>query len=204
MMSIIDPLEEELVAGMQTVESDSVAALDEHVWTSPRDAVSIVGAITRALGDAEPYYRDFFLEKRDDYIYQLDNLDRAFGDVIFPAPLRTVVFGDRFPFRYLFEHYRLHYAAAFPGCAAESEASAATLAFLIDKVKAEHIPVVFYTELSTRKIANTIADATGAVTAEFHSGHNVTKADFDAGVTYVELQYRNIDALRIALYPVID
>jgi zinc transport system substrate-binding protein len=180
---------------------------DEHVWINPRDAVTIVGVVTRALGYAEPYYRSYFLEKRDDYIYQLDKLDRTLGDVIFPSPCKTVVFGGSFPFRGLFEHYRLSYFAAFPDCdtdTAESRVSDATLTFLTDKVMEESLNTVFYTELSNRDAANAIAGATTATTAELHSMHNITEADFNAGVTYLDLQYRNVEALKAALYAAND
>ena len=112
---------------------------------------------------------------------------------------KTLVFGDRFPFRYFADAYGLDYFAAFPGCSTETEASASTVAFLIDKVKAENIPVVFHIELSNAKIADTIAEAAGAKALELHAAHNISKADFESGVTYLDIMTRNADALREAL-----
>ncbi|MDR1263655.1 MAG: metal ABC transporter substrate-binding protein, partial [Oscillospiraceae bacterium] len=133
------------------------------------------------------------------YLGQLDELDAAFKDVVDGAARKTIVFGDRFPFRYLAMDYNLSYFAAFSGCSTETEASAATIAFLINKVRDEGIPVVFIIELSNGKIADAICESTGAVKLELHSVHNLTKTDFENGVTYLELMRRNVDQLRQAL-----
>ena len=101
-------------------------------------------------------------KNRDNYIVELEKLDQQFADVVKNAARKTVVFGDRFPFRYFADEYGLTYYAAFPGCSTETEPSASTVAFLIDKVKSEHIPVVFHIELSNEKMADTICAETGA------------------------------------------
>ena len=93
----------------------------------------------------------------------------------------------------------MKYYAAFPGCSAETEASAATIASLIDHVKSENIPVVFYIEMSNQQMANTVAEATGAKTMLFHTCHNVTKAEFESGATYLSLMQNNLLALKAAL-----
>ena len=112
---------------------------------------------------------------------------------------KTLVFGDRFPFRYFADRYGLTYFAAFPGCSGETEPDAATLKFLIDKVSEENIPVVLHVELSNQKIADAICEATGAKKALFHSCHGVTKDEFDRGETYVSLMKNNVDVLKEAL-----
>ena len=111
----------------------------------------------------------------------------------------TIVFGDRFPLLYFAKAYGLEYYAAWPGCADEAEPSAATVAFLIDKVNEEHIPVVFHIELSNEDMADTICEATGAEKLLFSACHNVTRAQFEEGVTYLDLMWQNVDALREAL-----
>jgi zinc transport system substrate-binding protein len=116
------------------------------------------------------------------------------------AKRKTFIFGDRFPFRYFADAYGLSYFAAFPGCSTETEASAATVAFLVDKVKAERIPVVFHIELSNEKIADTICGETRAKKLLLHAVHNVSKRDFDRGANYYDLMSRNIQNLREALY----
>jgi zinc transport system substrate-binding protein len=115
------------------------------------------------------------------------------------AARKTIVFGDRFPFRYFADAYGLDYDAAFPGCSTETEASAATVKLLIDKVNAEKIPVVFHIELSNENISNTISEATGAKVLLLHACHNISKADFEAGKTYIDLMTANVDALKEAL-----
>jgi len=172
---------------------------DEHVWTCPRNAIAIVRALTEVLSELDPANAYFFRENAETYIAQLEEVDHAFADVVATGIRTTVIFGDRFPFRYLTDTYGLTYFAAFTGCSAETQASPATIAFLIEKVEHENIPVVFHIEFSNRFIANTIAEPTGARLLELHSAHNVSHAEFTGGTTYLDLMWRNVEALREAL-----
>ena len=106
-----------------------------------------------------------------------------------------VVFGDRFPFRYFADEYGLDYYAAFPGCASDTEPSAATMAFLINKVKEEEIPAVLKMELSNENIANAIAEATGTEGRTFYSCHNLTAEEFEDGETYLSMMQKNVETL---------
>ena len=171
---------------------------DEHVWTCPRNAVLIVRALTEILSELDPDNAYFFRANAAAYIAELEELDRAFADVVANAARTTVVFGDRFPFLYLMRSYGLTHFAAFSGCCVQTQASPATIAFLIETVQRENIPVVFHIEFSNRLIANVIAEATGARLLELHSLHNVSHADFTAGVTYLDLMRRNVEMLREA------
>lgn len=110
-----------------------------------------------------------------------------------------IVVGEKFPFRYLAEEYDLDYRAAFSGCSTDTEPSARTIAYLIDKVKQEQIPVIYYPELCSSRVAEIIGEETGAQPLLLHSCHNVTRAQFEAGVTYVELMEQNIENLRKGL-----
>lgn len=172
---------------------------DDHVWTCPRNAILIVEALAEILSELDPDNADFFRANATAYIADLQALDQALAEVVARGVRSTVIFGDRFPFRYLTDTHGLTVYAAFEGCSAETQASPATIAFLIEKVQAENIPVVFYIEFSTRLIANVIAEATGARLLELHSVHNVSHADFSAGVTYLDLMRRNVEQLREAL-----
>jgi zinc transport system substrate-binding protein len=172
---------------------------DEHVWTSPRNAIRIVEALTAKLAELDPDNADYFHRNAAMYIRELDALDAAFAQVVSEGVRTTLIFGDRFPFAYFTEAYGLTAYAAFPGCANETYVSPATVAFLIDKVRDEGIPVVFYIELSNRQIADVIAEATGVTLLELHSAHNITHADYTAGITYLEIMYRNVEQLRKAL-----
>lgn len=172
---------------------------DEHVWTCPRNAIIIVEELTSVLAGKDPANAAFFRENAAALISELRDLDRAFTEVVAAGVRNTVIFGDRFPVRYFVETYGLTHFAAFDGCCVDTHASPATIASLITRVRDENIPVVFYIELSNRAIANTIAAETGARLLEFHSVHNVSHADFNAGVTYVDLMRRNVEHLREAL-----
>jgi zinc transport system substrate-binding protein len=134
------------------------------------------------------------------YIEELQRLDAAFSEVVAGAKRTTFIFADRFPFRYFADAYGLSYFAAFPGCSTETEPSAATVAFLINKIRAEKIPVVFHIELSNERMADTISGETGAKKSLLHACHNITKRDFDSGLGYLEIMRRNIENLRGALY----
>jgi zinc transport system substrate-binding protein len=195
----VEAVEEEIVEGMQEDDEEEDAAYDEHIWTSPRNAALMVRAIADALCEVDGGNAQTYRANADSYIVQLEELDAAFRAVAESAARTTIVFGDRFPFRYFADAYGLDYFAAFPGCSTETEPSAATVAFLIDKVKAERIPVVFHIELSNEKMADTIAEATGAKKLLLHSAHNVTKKDFEAGITYLDVQRGNIERLKEAL-----
>lgn len=211
LMDMVETVEEEIVEGMQdedehghsddadTEEHDHDAEYDEHVWTSPKNAKTIVSALTDALCELDEGNAATYRDNAAAYLEDLDELDSEFRQVVSDASRKTIVFGDRFPLRYFVDTYGLQYFAAFPGCSSESEASAATVAFLIDKVNDENIPVVFHVELSNEKMADTICEATGANKRLFHICHNITKDEFENGVSYLELMRNNVDALKEAL-----
>ncbi|QIB68805.1 zinc ABC transporter substrate-binding protein [Aminipila butyrica] len=207
LMDCVETVEEEIVEGMQDEEEAHDAAdneaeepeYDEHVWTSPRNAKLIVQKISDALCQIDSANAEAYEQNTAAYLGKLDELDSKFQAVVDGAARKTLVFGDRFPFRYFADAYGLTYFAAFPGCSTETDASASTVKFLIDKMNAENIPVVFHIELSNEKMANTISEATGAKVLLFHACHNISKADFEAGKTYLDLMTANVSALKEAL-----
>ncbi|MDR1586252.1 MAG: metal ABC transporter substrate-binding protein [Treponema sp.] len=200
LMDTVEVVEEEIVEGMEEEEEEEEGiAYDEHVWTSPKNAARIVQAITDALREIDGANADLYRRNAAGYLAALDELDGEFRAVVNNAKRKTLVFGDRFPFRYFADAYGLSYFAAFPGCSTETECSAATVAFLIDKVRSEKIPVIFHIELSNEKIADAIAEETGAKKLLFHACHNISKRDFDNGLTYLQLQKGNVGRLREAL-----
>jgi zinc transport system substrate-binding protein len=208
MMDAVDVVEEEIVEGMEEEEEeDPLLALgielepeyDEHVWTSPKNVIRIVQVMTNILCEADGANAAIFRQNAQAYIGSMEELDREFQAVVDGAKRKTIVFGDRFPFRYFADAYGLSYFAAFPGCSTETEPSAATVAFLINKIRAEKIPVVFHIELSNERMADTIAAETGAKKLLLHASHNISKQEFDRGVTFLELQRANVPRLREAL-----
>ena len=113
--------------------------------------------------------------------------------------LHMIVVADKFPFRYFADEYGLSYRAAFSGCSGDTEPSARTIAYLIDKVKEDRIPAVYYLELSSHRTAEIIQEETGAMPLLLHSCHNVTRKQFDEGVTYLQLMKQNVENLRYGL-----
>ncbi len=172
---------------------------DEHVWTSPVKAAEITGAIAQKMSELDPANAKEYLANARDYETKLLDLDAQFREIVKNAERKVLVFGDRFPIRYFAEEYGLDYFAAFPGCSSESEPSASTLAFLIDKVREEQIPVVFSIEFSNGNIARAICESTGAVQRTYNSCHNVTKEQMENGATYVSLMSENLETIREAL-----
>lgn len=210
LMDCVETVAEETVEGMQTHEhedddedsdhdDEDEEEQDEHVWTSPRNAILIVEKLRDALIELDPANKADYTVNADNYIARLQKLDASFAETVSTAKRHTIILGDRFPFRYLADAYDLDYYAAFPGCAAEAEASAQTIAFLVDKVQEEQFPVVFTIELSNGKMADSICEATGAKKRLLHSCHNVTKQDFDHHATYLSLMEQNVEVLKEAL-----
>ena len=207
LMSQVSALAEEWAEGMEgahdehdheTHDSDDIE-YDEHVWTSPVLAKALCRAICDALCQADPAHQEDYQARLTDYLAQLDQLDAAFREVVEAGHRRLLVFGDRFPLLYFCKEYGLDYRAAFHGCASDTEPSLATLKYLIDKVEDEKIPVVYTIELSSRKVADAIAETTGAKVLTFHSCQTVSRAEFDGGATYLSLMERNVKALREGL-----
>lgn len=209
MMDAAELHEEELVEGMQSGtsahdhhdhdEDGEEIEYDEHIWTSPVTAMALCRAITDGLCQADPDHADSFRARLADYLAALETLDGTFRQIVAEGSQDLLVFGDRFPLLYFCREYGLDYRAAFHGCAGDTEPSLATLKYLIDLVNEQHIPVVYTIELSSRKVAKAIAETTGAQVRTFHSCQTVSRAEFDAGVTYLQLMEANADVLREGL-----
>ncbi len=202
MLECVDALEEEIKEGMQETEEEGEedeTEYDEHVWTSPVNAQRICRAIAEALADRDEEHGDLYRANCEAYCEKLAELDAAFRAVVEQGSHSTVIFADRFPVRYFVEEYGLDYFAAFPGCAEDTEPAAGTVAFLIDRVREEQIPAVFYIEFSNEKMADVICEDTGCKKLLFHSCHNVTADQLKAGISYYELMLGNVESLREAL-----
>ena len=208
-ISLIDcvkTVEEVVVEGMQEEKEEHAhehgkhkKEYDEHVWTSPINAKLIVQNISDTLCEIDKDNAKTYTDNMKDYLKKLDKLDGMFKDIVKNASRKTIIFGDRFPFRYFTDAYGLEYFAAFPGCSTETDANAATVKFLIDKMKAKKIPVVFHIELSNKKMANAIAEETNAKVLLLHACHNISKLDFDAKKSYIDLMTDNVQSLKEAL-----
>ena len=174
--------------------------IDEHIWTSPRNAVLMVAAICELMCELDPDNADFFRANAALYTAELQSLDAQLSQLVGGAKRRTLVFAERFPFRYLANDYGLTYHAAFEGCSSDTEPSLSTIAQLTAVITDQSIPVVFYIEFSKQTVADTLSEATGAKKLLLHSCHNLTSGELAAGETYLSLMNRNIENLREALY----
>lgn len=206
LMDTVDTLEEEYVAGMEHEEeehreahSGSHAEEDEHIWLSVRNAEKMTSALCDAVCGIDPENAEKYKANADSYKAKLSELDNNFSAAVDGAKRKTLLFADRFPFRYLTEDYGLSYYAAFAGCSSESEASFKTMAFLIDKTKELSLPVVLTIDGSDGSIAKTVCDATGAKTAELNSCQSVTAKDIENGVNYLDIMKNNFEVILEAL-----
>lgn len=204
MMDCVDVLGEEIKEGMEHDHSDHDHSdhdhsdhdhrdgkYDEHVWTSPKNAALIVETLRDVIVEEFPYLADSIRANADSYVSKILELDSRFDSLFSKKDDTCLIFGDRFPLRYFVERYGIDYYAAFPGCSADSEASASTVAFLINKIKEIGAPTVFYIEFSNHVIADSIAESTGVSTAQFNTCHNVSKKQLDEGATYLSLMEEN-------------
>ena len=198
LLMMVDALDEETVEGMQAEEEEDTAK-DEHVWTSPKNAIRIVQGLTDALTGLLPDDADALQANADAYIKELTALDEQYHAVMQSAARKTVVFAERFPFRYLCDELGLTYYAALPGCSSNEEVSLSTIAFLIERVREENLPGVFYIEFSDEKTADAIVAATGCEKWLLHSCHNVSREDYENGVTYLDLMRGNLESLKKAV-----
>lgn len=172
---------------------------DEHIFTSLKNSQILMDEICSAICEKDTENLEIYKQNAENYSEKISELDKEFTDMINNAKRKTVVFGDRFPFAYFARDYGLECKAAFSGCSSETEASSATISSLIDTVKQEEIPAVFYIEFSSQSIANKIAGAAGVKTALLHSCHNISKEDLENGTSYVDLMTQNYQNLSEAL-----
>lgn len=202
MMDAVDVLNEEhegIAERGHDEHEEHDGEYDEHIWTSPKNAVRIVESIRQAAVSLAPENRAQYESAAEAYIAEINALDEKFLELL-TGEERYFVFGDRFPLLYFFREYGLNYYAAFPGCGSETEPSAQTVAFLTEKLsESDTVPMVFCIELSNRKLAETLADENDLPTAEFHTCHNITADDFSAGESYASLMERNYQMLEKAL-----
>ena len=175
-------------------EEEEGPEIDEHVWTSPKKAMEIVKKIAKVASEIDAAEETKINDNAEKYVAEIAQVDKDLHQAI-DGKISEIVVADRFPFRYFADEFGLKYAAAFSGCSEQTEASAKTISFLINKVKQDKVRKIYKIELSNGKIAETVSKDTGAEVLELHSAHNVTADDFSKGVTYVDLMKRNLAAL---------
>ena len=193
---------EDLCEHMEGHGHDHGEEKDEHVWLSLKNAKTLVGAIADALQELDPDNKDTYAANASAYIEELSALDGAYQSAVNGAAYKTVLFGDRFPFRYLVDDYGLSYYAAFAGCSAESEASFETVSFLAKKVDELKLPCVLTIEGKNHKLAETIVQSTAGKNQKvltMDSMQSTTAKDVANGATYLSVMERNLSVLKEAL-----
>ena len=209
---------EEVVAGMQEEEHEHEEGeaheheegeaheheeeADEHVWLSLKNAEVLVGAISKTLQELDADNKEIYAANADAYMKKLSALDAEYQTAVDNATRKTVLFGDRFPFRYLADDYGLNYYAAFVGCSAETEASFETISFLAKKVDELKLPCVLTIEGKNNKIAETIVKNTAPKSQKIltmDSMQSTTSKDVASGTTYLSVMEKNLAVLKEAL-----
>lgn len=205
LMDFVELKKEETKEGMEAEEEkegeedEEEAEYDEHIWTSPRNAVSIIEAMRDRFIARDATKINEYTDNARKYTERIMQSDQKISDIVTRSSRKELIFADRFPFRYFVDEYGLDYYAAFPGCAEQTEASSKTIAFLVDKVKSDRISVVLKIELTSDNLAQTISAETGAKILTLNAAHNITQEDFDAKKTYADILEDNIKVLEEAL-----
>ena len=192
--------EEEIVEGMETEEEDEEEEIeyDEHVWLSLKNAKIICNAITKALCQKDSENDASYIKNLFDYTAQLDELDAAYSTTVKSASKNTLIFGDRFPFRYLVDDYNLNYYAAFVGCSAETEASFKTVIFLAKKMDELDSNYIFKIESGDEKLCKTViqnSSKKNALVLVLDSMQSVTSKQA-ASTSYLKIMNENLNVLK--------
>lgn len=206
---------EEIVEGMQeehehedahahddAEEHEHEEEADEHVWLSLKNAKMLVRVISKALQELDPDNKDIYAANADAYVKKLSALDADYQAAVDAASNKTILFGDRFPFRYLVDDYGLRYYAAFAGCSAETEAGFETISFLAKRVDEWKLPCVLTIEGAQHKIAETIVQNTTTKNQKvltMDSMQSTTTQDVKNGTTYLSVMEKNLSVLKEAL-----
>lgn len=205
-LSLIDSVEareETALEGMEEEEEhdheDEEAELDEHVWTSLKNAKLMVAAIADRLCELDEKNAALYKKNASAYTEKLDALEAEYEKTTDSAATKTLVFADRYPFRYLAEDYSLECFAAFSGCSAETQASFETIAFLAQKVKENDLKFVLMIDGSDGSVAETVASQSGAAIRSLNSCQSVSQEEIESGTTYLSIMESNLEVLREVL-----
>ena len=199
----IKTIEEQEIDGAEPEdeEDEEEGAFDEHIWTSPDNAITMVNTLEKSMEEIDSSNSSKYKQNAENYIAKIKNVDKQIKEIVDNKKRDRLVFGDKMPMQYFINYYKLQVSAAFSGCSTETEPSSKTIAYLVNKAKEEKTPVILYIELNNGKVANTIANevGNGCRAMQIQTLHNVSKTDFDNGETWVSLMERNLDVLKAAL-----
>ncbi len=174
--------------------------VDPHIWTSPRNAISIVEKVCTALCEKDADNSSHYLQNKEAYISKLQELDGDFRDMAEKSDERSLFFGGKFAFHYLMSEYGFSYVSLYDSCSESAEPGAKKIEEMIRLMNDTDAKCVFYPELSEPKAAITLSENTGAVPVLLHSCHNLSKEEFDQGGTYLSLMRQNFEKIKEALF----
>ncbi len=172
---------------------------DPHIWTSPRNCITIVDNILAKMEAADSKNAGYYRENAEALILGLEKLDEEFREIVSAAGTKKIYHGGRFSMLYFTQEYGLDWEAAYDSCSSDTEPSVHRICHMIDEMRADGAKVVFYEELSNNAVAKLIADETGAKPLLLHSCHNLSREEWDNGETYLSLMAENVKNLREAL-----
>ena len=196
----VDKIKEQEIDGAEENHEESEeGAFDDHIWTSPSNAIKMVNTLEKAMEEIDSKNSLEYKNNAEKYIAEIEDVDSKIREIVENKVRDRLIFADKMPMQYFMNYYNLKVSSAFSGCSTETEPSAKTIAYLQNKIKEENIPVVLYIELNNGRVAKTIAKETGAKAMQIQTLHNVSLDDFKKGETGVSLMTRNLEVLKAAL-----
>lgn len=172
---------------------------DPHIWTDPNNAIIMVDNILNDLLLIDPKNGDFYTQNANKYKLELQSLDKEIRNVVRNGRRDEIFFGGKNPFTYFLERYDIDHESAYESCSTQGDPSPRTISHIISEMREDRVPVIYYEELANPKVAKSISDATGAEMLLFHSAHNLSKKDFESGVTYLSIMKQNLQNLKKGL-----
>lgn len=172
---------------------------DPHIWLNPQYAIKMARSIEDELIRIDPENADYYKTNAENYIKQIEDLDKEFEETVEHSKSKKLAFGGAFAYAYFVERYGLDFISAYETCGESAEPSTSQIKEVIDYIKKNKIPVVFYKEYSTGNVAKTISEATGAKMLVFNTVHNLSKEEIESGASYVSIMKQNLENLKQAL-----
>ena len=199
----VDKVDEQEIDGAEAEEEEEEeeGAFDEHIWTSPANAIKMVNALEQKMEELDKDNSETYKHNAEDYIKKIQEVDEKIQNIVDNRVRDRLIFADKMPMQYFINYYKLKVSAAFNGCSTETEPSSSTIAYLVSKAKEENIPVILYIELNPGRVAGIIANevGNGCQSMQIQTLHNISLDDFNRGETWVSLMTRNINVLKMAL-----
>lgn len=199
----VEKVDEQDIDGAETEEEEEKeeGAFDEHIWTSPSNAIKMVRALEQKMEELDKDNAEKYKQNAEKYISDINEVDSKIQNIIDNKVRDRLIFADKMPMQYFINYYKLKVSAAFSGCSTETEPSSSTIAYLISKAKEENVPVILYIELNPGRVAQIIANevGNGCEKMQIQTLHNISLDDFNNGETWVSLMTRNIEVLKKAL-----